>query len=424
MNHFQYIVIGNGLVGSAAGRYLSEWSKSVAVIGPEEPANHQTHDGVYSSHYDQGRLVRLASPDPIWHPISNQAVTKYPSIEAESGVPFHKPTGRIYAKKVSDAEREEIQAWMTKARSKYGIVYEYVDAHSAAWQAKYPELAFPDEYEILIEPNPAGVINPREMKLAQNVITQKQGGSVISDQVTAVHSSADSVEVITKSGQSHTAEKVLVACGSFTNFNNLLPAPIPLRYKTETMLWADVSAETAERLKHLPGMGYDIEDEHIDDIYLAPPLLYPDGTYKIKMGCNTMGESWPTTLEEIQFWFQSGNSDADKEPMERALRSMFPGVDFLKMTTHRCIVTYTPSGYPTIDQVPSDPYGRLYVATGGNGTGAQGSDTLGNLAAGLMHDGRWIDEVAREPFLATHSWDQSHKKRTKAQERASQLANC
>ncbi|MEM7335427.1 MAG: hypothetical protein AAF490_25335, partial [Chloroflexota bacterium] len=84
------------------------------------------------------------------------------------------------------------------------------------------------------------------------------------------------------------------------------------------------------------------------------------------------------------------------------------------------IVTYTPSGYPTIDQLPTDENGRLFVATGGNGTGAQGSDTLGRLAAGLMHDGRWIDTIPRQVFLASNNWGESDKKLTKAQARAMQ----
>ncbi|MCB0000160.1 MAG: hypothetical protein KDE56_30560, partial [Anaerolineales bacterium] len=88
------------------------------------------------------------------------------------------------------------------------------------------------------------------------------------------------------------------------------------------------------------------------------------------------------------------------------------------MTTHCCIVTYTPSGYPTIDGAPGDVYGRLFIATGGNGSSAQGSDTFGWLAAGWMVDGRWPDDLPRQPFLATNKWGESKKKLTKAQERA------
>jgi hypothetical protein len=35
-----------------------------------------------------------------------------------------------------------------------------------------------------------------------------------------------------------------------------------------------------------------------------------------------------------------------------------------------------------------------------------------------MHDGRWIEELPREPFLASNAWGQSRKVLTKAQARA------
>ena len=56
---FDYIVIGKGLIGSAAGRYLSATGTKVALIGPHEPENWPAHQGVFASHYDQGRLTRV-----------------------------------------------------------------------------------------------------------------------------------------------------------------------------------------------------------------------------------------------------------------------------------------------------------------------------------------------------------------------------
>lgn len=93
MKHYKYMVVGNGLMGSAAARYLSAWSDSVAVVGPAEPADQSQHDGVFSSHYDQGRLTRELSQDPIWSVISRRAVRNYGMLEEKSGVPFHGPWG-------------------------------------------------------------------------------------------------------------------------------------------------------------------------------------------------------------------------------------------------------------------------------------------------------------------------------------------
>ena len=419
MKKYDYIVVGNGLMGSAAARYLSQEGGSVAIIGPGEPANHKEHDGVFSSHYDQGRLTRELSQDPIWSLVARQAVQKYSMLEEQSGLVFHGPVGRVHASNPSAEERRELLDWLEQASQEYGIEYQYFEKGDRSWKELFPFLDFPIDYDLFYEPAPAGYINPRQMLLAQNVIAQQQGAVVYEELVVDVEPTAAGVTIMTAEGNHFSAEKVLVACGAFTNFNNLLAEPIPLRLKTESMVWGEVDEATAVRLQAMPGIGYNIEDPDIDDIYIAPPVLYPDGTYKIKIGCNTVGELWPQTLAEVQAWFQSEATDQGKPAMEKALQRVLPNVHFRNMTFHRCIATYTPSGYPTIDQVPSDENGRLFVATGGNGSGAQGADTLGHWAAGLMIDGRWPDDLSRQPFLVTNKWgDSSTKKLSKAQARA------
>ncbi|MEM7336070.1 MAG: FAD-dependent oxidoreductase [Chloroflexota bacterium] len=420
MKTFDTIVIGNGLMGSAAARYLSDWQQNVAVVGPGEPTNPQNHQGVFSSHYDEGRLTRQLSQDPVWSEVARLAVANYSTLEQRSGVSFHGAVGRVHATRYTQKEEADLLAFMAKGTAEYGIQYRYFSADDDSWQEMFPFLSFPKGYGLFYEPGPAGYVNPRAMLKAQNVIAQQNGAHFIDDYAVNVESTAVSVTVTTASGQKLSANKALIACGAFTNFNSLLTQPIPLRLKTEAMVWGEVSEETAVSLKEMPGVGYNIDDPDIDDIYMAPPLLYPDGTYKIKMGCNSKGELWPETLEEVQAWFQDGPSEDDLPSMSNALQSVLPEVNFQKLTSHRCIVTYTPSGYPTIDQLPTDENGRLFVATGGNGTGAQGSDTLGRLAAGLMHDGRWIDTIPRQVFLASNNWGESDKKLTKAQARAMQ----
>ena len=49
---YDCIVIGKGLIGSAAAKYLSQSQKKVAVLGPDETRD--INDAiVFSSHYDE-----------------------------------------------------------------------------------------------------------------------------------------------------------------------------------------------------------------------------------------------------------------------------------------------------------------------------------------------------------------------------------
>lgn len=44
--HFKYIVVGRGMMGAAAARHLAEKVDGVALIGPGEPADITSHQGV------------------------------------------------------------------------------------------------------------------------------------------------------------------------------------------------------------------------------------------------------------------------------------------------------------------------------------------------------------------------------------------
>ena len=64
MNHYQSIVVGNGL----SKVFTAIWPSlhSVAIIDQENGRSHHPQRRV-GSHYDQGRSK--ASRDPVWHPV-------------------------------------------------------------------------------------------------------------------------------------------------------------------------------------------------------------------------------------------------------------------------------------------------------------------------------------------------------------------
>ncbi|MFP3701778.1 hypothetical protein SB758_40520, partial [Burkholderia sp. SIMBA_013] len=48
---------------SAAARHLAEKVDGVALIGPGEPADITSHQGVFASHYDEARITRTIDGD-------------------------------------------------------------------------------------------------------------------------------------------------------------------------------------------------------------------------------------------------------------------------------------------------------------------------------------------------------------------------
>ena len=79
MTVYDIAVIGKGLIGSAAARHLavSFHDLKVCVIGPDEPQIRKAHDGVFASHYDQGRITRVLDPSPLWGHLARESIKQY-----------------------------------------------------------------------------------------------------------------------------------------------------------------------------------------------------------------------------------------------------------------------------------------------------------------------------------------------------------
>ncbi|MEM7078250.1 MAG: hypothetical protein AAF513_06420, partial [Pseudomonadota bacterium] len=44
----EYLVIGKGLIGSAAAKYLSKYGADVAILGPDEPGDNLSSESVFA----------------------------------------------------------------------------------------------------------------------------------------------------------------------------------------------------------------------------------------------------------------------------------------------------------------------------------------------------------------------------------------
>jgi sarcosine oxidase len=366
----------------------------VAVIGPDEPKDELTHDGVYASHYDERRLVRILGRSKIRTAIGRMAMDNYRMLEDKSGIPFYEPVGCLIVNS-DDVEDNNLESPRELAR-KLNITHTLYEEGDHSWQKLFPDFDFPDTHWVIHEPDPAGMIDPRAMLRAQNLIAKQQGTVVIPEIVVNVEEDGNFVQIETRSGERYRARKVLVTVGSFTNCFNLFPHKLPLQAETEIIVLGRVSSSEADRLSGMPTISYFIDDPAIQDIYMAPPVRYADGNFYIKMGANTPTDYHPNSLAEIQDWFRNGNSDVYLDDFERVLRTILPEVEFLSFQTKRCIITRTPNKYPIIDQITD----RTYVASGAHGSGAKSSDTLGQLAAGLTIDGRWLPGIPRDLFRA------------------------
>ncbi len=391
MTTYDFIIIGAGLMGSAAGKYLAQSGAKVLIIGQDEPANYQTHDAVFASHYDEGRLTNILSRDVTWARLSAESIAQYPIIEAQSGITFHGPVGGLVV-----AHHMETYKFGLHAEE---IIQEYHlpmtrYASSEAINKAHPMFVFPAGFTGLLEGAPAGWINPRKLVAAQLKIAQQAGATLVRDVVVAAQKTGNVVEVTTKRGDICQGAKVIVATGSFTNTYDVLTKKLPVTVKTETVILAEISEAEAAKLGGMPILSYEIQSDKIAGIYMTPPMRYPDGKMYIKMGNDTATDEWPKDLPAMQKWMKYGRDDGMGPVMFDALRGFMPGVAFSGLRTVPCLVTYTPHKKPFIDELDKG----VFILTAGNGTSAKCSDTLGLLGAQLAMGQGWPAPFNRAEF--------------------------
>jgi len=386
---YDSIIIGKGLIGCAAAKYISRMEKSVALIGPDE-ATTSREKIVFASHYDAARIQGLVGKDAITTMLNYQSANAFAQLEKETDILFRSEEGCLTV--FPDNPDFFMQEYEARAK-KFDISYRIAESGDRLKKLN-PEFTFPSSAKGFYELAPAGHINPRLLIQAQQFVFEKNGGAIFNETVKEIRFEKNIINIFCFSGQIFEAKKVLLATGAFTNFYELLKAKVELKLKSESTVWIKVEDKEALRLKSLPALLYKINQLGIQDIYLIQPVKYPDGNYYLKVGANISGDRFFTSSEEIKNWFDYSDG-LDIGGLLRALQEILPRLSYSEYFEKRCIVCYTPHGKPYIG--PIGNFG-LYIAAGGNGYAAMSSDALGNNAATMMEEGRFPTGIRADDF--------------------------
>ncbi|MBY3210370.1 NAD(P)/FAD-dependent oxidoreductase [Rhizobium laguerreae] len=371
---FRFIVIGRGMMGAAAAKYLARQTDGVAVIGPDEPDDRKTHKGVFASHYDEGRITRTIDPDRNWALLANRSIDRYGEIAGDSGIDFYREVGCVVVAPTGGDYLEKTR----QAAVSLGVETSLLD--EAGLKAAFPFFAFPDGGAGVFEARGAGHISPRKLVKAQSLLAEKAGATVIRDHVVSIRSEGGSAVVETSGGLSHRAEKVLLAAGGFSIAENLLPQPVAMTVYARTVTLFEVSDADAARLAAMPSL---ILRAPGIDIYLLPPIRYPDGKFYLKIG----GDPDDLALSddtEMRAWFKAEGRDTVRAHLKRIVAGLVPDMVPLSISAAACVVSHTEGGYPMIGYSSSP---EIAVLTGCAGTSAKSSDEIGRLGAELLLSG-------------------------------------
>jgi len=376
---FDYAIIGKGLIGSAAARYVSQVSDNVAIIGPDEPMElwHE-HQGVFASHYDQGRITRVLDANLAWARLAQRSIAEYASIEAASGIRFYHPCGGIQIGPAPQSPEDYMAR--TDAVAKM-VDAEYVRYSGAEFRSLCPALDINDGYTVFHEPNVAGYINPRPLVAAQLKIAQEQGATLIRETVVNMKPLGQGTELRTDLGQRVQARRVLVAAGAWSQF--LLGHDLGLVPTPRTVVMAQLSDAEAARLQHLPSVIFyaGLNDPNLNSIYMLPPIRYPDGHIYLKIGGHLKEIDYPKDAVALEAWFQSDGSKLEAESLENTLFDIIPSLQAESIMVKPCVITMTATGEPLLTEVEPS---QIAVVSGGCGAAAKSSNEIGRLGAALV----------------------------------------
>lgn len=374
--HFDFAVIGAGMMGSAAARHLASTGAKVALIGPPEPMDKAGHQGVFGSHYDQARITRRADAQRDWSRLSMESIARYAEIEEQGKTRFFHEVGSLIAGPA--APGNPVSTFMLDSRAvcdAHAIAYDYLD--EIGLKQRFPVFGFPDSVHAVFEAKGAGYINPRAHVRAQIKAAESLGATLFPVEAARVEEADGTACIHCADGVTVEAAKVIIACGGFSKAEGLLAEPIPLKVYARTVTLLELDAAEANRLKAMPTLIYDAPDGSLD-VYVLPPVAYPDGKTYLKIGGDPKDVELDS-IDDIKDWFRSGGDPDVAVFLADALRGIMPGLTVAGVTCSSCVTAYTDTRRPVITR-QSD---RITTLIGGNGSGAKCSDELGRIGAAL-----------------------------------------
>lgn len=362
-----FAVVGRGLMGTACARHLAEANCSVMLIGPDEPDDRATHDGPFGSFHDAGRITRAIARDPVWSRLSTRSIARYADLERRSGIPFHTPCGAMMAGPATGPMAGFATACLDGAAA-LGLDHERLEG--AALAARVPMFNLPEDSVAAVDPL-GGVIDPRAMRRAEEDLARAAGAQVVATHVVA---RTDGTLTLAD-GSCLSAGHVVLATGAWAAATPL-GAPRPaMQVRLRTVVLAAAAGAEAARLTDMPPLIYLPQDSETD-LYVLPPLRYPDGRHHIKIG----GEATSPEARDgatLDRWFRGTACTEVGRRLAAELRRLMPGVKIEETATAACAVTFTATHVPYVGRVADG----VTLLTGGNGAGAKCADELGRLGA-------------------------------------------
>jgi sarcosine oxidase len=193
------LVIGGGVMGTAAARSLAERGRHTVLLERAEIG----HDGGSSG--GATRIFRLAYHQPHYVRLARHALDAWRQLESRANEPLLHTTGGVDAGRASGACADAMAA--------AGIAFERTRAEAIA--ERWPALRFAADEGVIVQED-AGVCLVKETLVAQARLARAAGATLLErTAVTSVRATGLGVEVVTTTEVTYRARMAVLAAGAW-----------------------------------------------------------------------------------------------------------------------------------------------------------------------------------------------------------------
>jgi len=359
---YDYIVVGCGGIGSAAGYWLSREAGAEVLVLEQF---HLGHDRAASD--DHSKIIRLVYHLPRYTALAPHTYIAWHEVEEESGIRLVLKTGGLDIAP-GGAAGEAALDQREAAMDRQGIPYERFGAREV--MVRWPQFRLPDGAGAIYQAD-GGLVDTRKAIAAQAALARARGATILErTPARALRPAGDGVEVETEE-VTFTARRVIVAVDAWTN--HVLES-LGIRWPL-TVTEEQVTYFATPHLRDFAPDRFPIWIWHGEEGFYGFPVY---GEVATKAGQDVGGDA--VTVDDRRF-------APNPRPLRNLMRFLAEHIpDFLGpiLYTKPCLYTMPPDRDFIIDRLPDHP--QIAVAVGA-AHAAKFSCLIGRILAQLVTRG-------------------------------------
>ena len=366
---FDIIVIGVGSMGSATCYNLSK--RGYKVLGLEQfDISHE-----FGSHAGQSRIIRKAYFEhPDYVPLLERAYKNWKGLEWETGKQVYFKTGLLYAGNPNN----EIIKGVEQSAGLYNIDLDQLNTAAATDQ--YPQFKFPEDFEILFEPE-AGFIPPERSIRLYAREAEKRGATIHSNEKVIEWKDIGSSVTVTTDKNTYECNKLIITAGAWAG--KLIPGfARKIKVTRQFVAWIKTKNDKAFELNNFPCWMIADDDKH--GCYYGFPML-DTKSFGEPAGLK-LAHHYPKDVTDPD----NVNRQTTKEDIENVkycLDKYLPGVFDAVLSTKICLYANSPDENFIIDKLPGYEE-NISIACGFSGHGFKFASVVGEILADLATEGK------------------------------------